>query len=115
MNKLEIKEVLVNLKNWDWDVKDYRMTKKEAETCIKALYGMLYDVNNVKKIEFWCYGKGEKINVCPICEKPIHFGAIGDNGVNVFHWDCVKKIKEISDKGQSAVEYADNPTLQNGA
>lgn len=37
MNKLEIKEVLVNLKNWDWDVKDYRMTKKEAKTCIKAL------------------------------------------------------------------------------
>jgi hypothetical protein len=37
MNKLSIKEVLANLKNWDWDVKDYRMTKKEAETCIKAL------------------------------------------------------------------------------
>lgn len=65
MNKLSIKEVLANLKNWDWDVKDYRMTKKEAETCIKALE--------------------------------------------------IALESDLLDAGQPAGEYADNPTLQNGA
>lgn len=110
MNKLEIKEVLVNLKNWDWDVKDYRMTKKEAETCIKALESVLSAPRSIKKISHWCYGNNETPWVCPICGNPILNGAIGDDGKSMYHWKCLEGNQMLNEAG----EYADNPTLQNG-
>ena len=46
----------------------------------------------MKKSEFWCYGKNEALNICPICNKPIYSGAIM---VERWHAECFEKSPVI--------------------
>ena len=46
----------------------------------------------MKKSEFWCYGKNEAFNICPICNKPIYSGAIM---VEHWHAECFEKSSVI--------------------
>lgn len=46
----------------------------------------------MEKSEFWCYGKNEALNICPICNKPIYSGAIM---VEHWHAECFKKSPVI--------------------
>lgn len=56
-------------------------------------------MQNIVFTTAWCYGKNEKTKICPVCNKPIHFGEIMIDGeMTVYHGKCGRKKMKGEEK-----------------